>query len=406
MAEKKKNKKIKKLPYILMAFLSVILGVLVEGLTLYELKSYEDEFLDIYGDEQDGYVRVTIDQIKRLKDDATEADIIDIVASIDTTRDRYWTLAGGQNILFVKSVTETSRYKNLTSESYFKLVLLQNFIDSLTEDAVRHSVIFIEGDRYVASGANFSWNGSTYTICLMTYDYAILDSNPLLEAKNTIIVSVTFLVAVFICIIMLVLLRLWSYRNEIYHREREKRILNGTIVSLQEKLLKYESYTAKYHTYYEKVIPVFLKNLYEKKIGPLRIVLCTPKDEKAGDEFLDRMILTMDASVIRFKLNDGRLLLMFAGSDEKTGEAVVKLLDSKEVSITSSVFWELDETDYITKYKEFTERGFTNADTETVQGIQTETVSQHESLHNHKRKTRRNPSSYLGILFHHRNKKR
>ncbi len=350
---KKKKIRAKRGPYVFAAVLVLIIAAAVEWLTIFELQNYENSFLQIYGDEQDGYVQVTIDQIKRLGPLASEDDITDIISSIDTSSDRYWTLSGGDNILFVKSVTETSRYKNLTAQSYYSIDSSQSFIDSLSVDRVKHDIIFIGEDRYIASGAKFDWNGQEYTICLMTYDYAILDQNALLEAKNTIIVIVTIIVAVFICVIMINLIKLHRNKTVILRLEDEKVNMNITINHLHELLLRYESYTAKYHTYYERVLPVFLNSLYEKKVEPLRAALFEAKDEEAEEIFLDNMILTMDESVLRFKLNNGKILIIFIGTDEKVGLQLIKTLDCNKAAIVKSENWQLDGESYLEKYNRF-----------------------------------------------------
>ncbi len=403
---KKENKSVNKTAYVLIGIIVLLIGIFTEWMAVRELRAYEDSFLDLYGDEQDGYVRVTIDQIKRLSTDASDDAVVDIIESIDTAKNRYWTLSGGEDILFVKSITETSRYKNLTADSYYRITELESFIDSLGDNVI-HSILYVNDDRYVVSGSTFFWNGTEYTLCLMTYDHAVLDQNPLLEAKNTILLMVTIIVSIFISVIMLGLIEQWKNKTRILKQEQEKRILNGMIASLNEKLLKYESYTAKYHTYYEKVLPEFLEKLYEKQLSPLRVAICSVRSEKERDEFLDQMMLTMDSTIIRFILADGRVLLLFVGVEESVGKQLVTMVDCPGVTVTGTDSWIYDEITYLEKYKVFIERlENVNAAAETVPGIPAESVPEHEPLHNNQRKSGRNTSSHLGVRLHNTNKKR
>ena len=79
---------------------AVVSAVLMAAIFLFQLNNYEKAFLDIYGVEQDGYVKVTLDQIGRLGEDATEEKITDIISSLDSDSSKYWTLSTGDNIRY------------------------------------------------------------------------------------------------------------------------------------------------------------------------------------------------------------------------------------------------------------------------------------------------------------------
>lgn len=351
--DQNKIRKPKKAKYVVLIILVLLFAVFAEWLTMFEIEKYEDSFLELYGEEQDGYVKVTIDQIKRLGPNASEADITDIISSIDSSGSEYWTLSTGENILFIKSVTETSRYKNLTSDSYYNTETANNFIKSLRTNQVIHGIIYLGEDRYVASGGLFEWNGNTYSICLVTYDYAILDQNALLEAKNTVIVVITILVAIFICALMIAIMRDYKSKSEIMKQDREEIRLNNILDNLNQKLVNYEAYTARFHTFYEHALPEFLRSLYEKRVTPLRVALFKVLDETKAASFLERMLLTMDNSVLRFRLGNGDILVIFAGQKEELGQKMVELLECEGVSIAKTQMWNLDDKSYVDKYKEF-----------------------------------------------------
>ncbi len=374
--DKKKTKSIavNRKIFIVIAVAAIFLGAFMEWLCFFELKHYEDAFLLAYGIEQDGYVQVTIDQINRLGEDATEAQITDIISSIDTSAMGYWTLTTDDDILFVKSVTETSKYKNLSSDSYYNMDSSKTFIRSLTVDAVIHDIIFINSDRYIASGGRFDWHGKTYTICLMTYDYAILNQNALLEAKNVVIVMVSIMVAVFICSIMIAvrtisknLVRIAQFQsNEIY--------LNQTIAKLQEQINTYEAFTSKFHTYYPKAVPVFLRSLYHKDVGPLHVVLLRIKDRAKMDDYLQKMLMATDENTLRFLLDEEHLMVILPGTDELMGEQMANILATPEVEIVKTEHWEHDYISYMRKFNRMVEVD-DYAGTAAIQGIQDKILS-------------------------------
>ena len=93
----------KKKYFGVLSVVAVVSAVLMAAIFLFQLNNYEKAFLDIYGVEQDGYVKVTLDQIGRLGEDATEEKITDIISSLDSDSSKYWTLSTGDNILFIKS---------------------------------------------------------------------------------------------------------------------------------------------------------------------------------------------------------------------------------------------------------------------------------------------------------------
>ena len=353
MAKKNKPVVVNRKLFIFIAVVAIIMGCFLEWLAFFELRHYEDSFLQVYGMEQDGYVQVTIDQINRLGSSATEAQITNIISSIDTSATGYWTLTSEDDILFVKSVTETSRYKNLSADSYYNMDSSKAFIRSLSTEGVKHEIIFINNDRYIASGGRFEWHNKTYTVCLMTYDYAILNQNSLLEAKNVIIVMVSIMVAIFICAIMISVRIISKNQVRIAQYQHNEIRLNEIIANLQEKLDTYEAFTSKFHTYYPRAIPVFLRSLYEKGVAPLHVVLIKVKDESKMNDYLERMLMSTDENTLRFVVEENKLLVIFPGVKSDQGKKMAKLLECPEARIQKMANWKHDYISYTRKYNRF-----------------------------------------------------
>ena len=70
----------KKKYFGVLSVVAVVSAVLMAAIFLFQLNNYEKAFLDLYGMEQDGYVKVTLDQIGRLGEDATEEEITEEVS--------------------------------------------------------------------------------------------------------------------------------------------------------------------------------------------------------------------------------------------------------------------------------------------------------------------------------------
>ena len=152
----------------------------------WQADNYESSILSIYAQQQDAYVQLVLDQINMLENRSDDEIVHKILGSLDTSDRKYWTLSKEQALLFVKDVMETNRYKGLTSESFFTSDSASYFLSNLGLNHVAHEVIEMEGDKYVASGVVFEYNGARYKICLLTNDTVILDNNVFLSAKISI----------------------------------------------------------------------------------------------------------------------------------------------------------------------------------------------------------------------------
>lgn len=109
----------KRFNYFIITVAVVFFAIAADVFIFCQLENYETRFLEVYGSEQDGYVKIILDQINRLDDQGTDEDITEIISTLDATASRYWTLSKGDSILFVKSVTETNRYKGFTDGTYY-----------------------------------------------------------------------------------------------------------------------------------------------------------------------------------------------------------------------------------------------------------------------------------------------
>ena len=185
-----------------------------------------------------------LDQINLLEDRSDEEIVQNILGSLDTSGRKYWTLTKDQALLFVKDITETNRYKGLTTETFFTSDSAAHFLKKLAVNRVVHQMITLDGDRYVASGVIFEYNGAQYKICLLTNDTVILDNNVFLSSKIGLYVFGAILLGMLLLVAMI-------FANVVDLRDRRIRKLEKHITSLN-KVLEEQTETIRemdsYHT--------------------------------------------------------------------------------------------------------------------------------------------------------------
>ncbi len=331
----------------------MLFAVAADVFIVFQLQSYETRFFEIYGEQQDGYVQIILDQINRLDDSGTDEDITEIISSLDATASRYWTLSKGDSILFVKSVTETNRYKGFTDGTYYATESAMEFLNSLAVNQVEHSIIYLDGDRFIASGVVFEWQGERYKICLLTYDKAILEDNTLLECKNAIIIVLSIVLAVLVILSMLMSRKISRQEADIKDREEHSVWQNQQIVRLDEELKKESAFSASKNVFKEMVLEEFLDTLDDRDVYPLHFAVFEVKSEEAREEFLERMQVVLDKHVLRFEMDNGMILLIFAKYDKEDGSRIIESLEDYEVHGGANLYCEDNMIPYRTQFRKF-----------------------------------------------------
>lgn len=149
-----------------------------------QMHDIERGLLSVTADQQDQYVSLVVSQIN-MKDNRNDQQIIEkILGSIDGTASQYWTFSRDDTMLFVRDVTETSKYKGLPASTYLQQGPAADFYNGLSTDGVQHAYITIDGKEYIASGQAFAYKGSTYRLVLLTNESVVLDNNQVLGARS------------------------------------------------------------------------------------------------------------------------------------------------------------------------------------------------------------------------------
>ena len=314
--------------FFMITLVVIFFAIASDVFIVYQLSSYETRFLEIYGSEQDGYVNVILGQINRLGKDATEDDITEIISSLDATASRYWTLSKGDSILFVKSVTETNRYKGFTDGTYYATETASDFMNGLAVNQVDHKIIYLDKDRFIASGMIFNWQGEQYRICLLTYDKVILEDNILLECKNSIIIILSIVLALLVILSMVMSRKIRRQEDHIDKQEEHIIWQNQQIALLDEQLKREYAFSASKHVFKNTVLDEFLETLDQKNVYPLHFAVFETESLEARDEFFEHMQVVLDNHVLRFSMDERLVVLIFVRYDQEISNKIIDSLEN------------------------------------------------------------------------------
>ena len=354
----------------------IIVGVLA-WVGNQQMKSYEDSILSIYAEQQDAYVQLVLDQINVLDDRSDEEIVTKILGSLDASSRKYWTLTKNKALLFVKDVTETNRYKGLTSNTFFSGDSATKFLQSLAVNKVSHKIIQMGDDRYVASGVIFEYNGAQYKICLLTNDTVILDNNVFLSSKIGLYVFGAILLGMLLLVAMI-------FANVVDLRDRRIRKLEKHITSLNkvleeqtETIREMDSYHTRWSIFRLPMLEMFVDKLAERKTAPLTFVELGFASKEERKHFLNQAQILLDEKVIRFEnSSDQEIVLLFLQYEEceviKGIEAVSA--QAGECKVLQSETYTGEGEALITVYERFTkklaERMEQDDDEHNISGIQ------------------------------------
>lgn len=291
--------------------LAVIFVVVVGVFAWFQLNTYEQGVLDVYANQQDGYVQLVLEQIRLTEQrGGTEAQIEEILATLDASSNRYWTLSRQSSLVFVKDVMETNRYQGFTTASYFQTTSAQEFIDQLDADGVSHNTIQIGSQPYIASGARFTFRGDSYRVCLLTNANTVLDHNAYLTAK----INLCTLALIALCT-FLVSIEILSYLGSKYRRMYLDEADTSTSLRLQiekltDALQKDDLYDSRRTAYTVRALPTIWEKLDGQDIWPFTFLILESPSKAEQQRFLEYTQLQMNSKIFRVILDDTHILLL------------------------------------------------------------------------------------------------
>lgn len=192
-----KDKAAGRLRTVLITVASVAIAAGAGVLCWYQLDSYENTLVDVFAQQQDQYVELAADELKSTKSaDSTRFE--KVIEAVSGSSSQYWTLSRGGELVFVKDVPETNRYRGISDVSYFSVDDARGFIEGLAENEVYHSVVEVDSKSYIASGTRFSLGKDSYSLCLLTGESVVTDHNAYLAARANLATTIGITLTLFI----------------------------------------------------------------------------------------------------------------------------------------------------------------------------------------------------------------
>lgn len=325
MSSKKKSRR---LPTPAVAVISVAIALVAAAFSWWQLTGYENNLLEIFANQQDQYVQLAVDQINR-ETDRTDEDIVEnVLGSISGSSSQYWTLSKKNSLIFVKDVTDSSRYRGFSSKTYYRTHSAEAFIAGLSRGRVDHAIIDIDGREFIASGSKFSYNGHTYRLCLLTGKHVVIDQNAYLAARVNLGVTIGAALVIFVgaCIGM-------SLRNDAIARrlraaEADAFELRRTVEDLNRQIMGRKKFDTARSLFSLDEAPMFFERLAAAGKYPTTCVSLRFDSAAALDAFARHARGVLDESVVRFAQGP-QLLLAFVGADSKAAEYALSLLGER-----------------------------------------------------------------------------
>lgn len=316
-------KKIRNMNMLTKTIVILLVLVVVFLLSFQQIfKAYEDGILEVSAGSQDGYVELVINQIRLKENRSDEKIITSIIRTLDSSSNKYWTFSKGSDILFVKNVLETNRYKGISASSYYTSKSARKFVRSLNAN-VSHALITVEGKKYMASGALFVYRGQSYRLILLTSPEVLLDNNTYQSAKMAMITMIGLLIILFAVAPMLIA---WYYMRleKINHTQQEDLAqVHKALAASNRRLNDQVIYHEREQVWNISVLDAFLDDLKKRKLSCVT-VRC-PFSEDAKGDFIRNGYKLIDHHYILFDDGDTLVLLFVHMSAQDIREIFAKL---------------------------------------------------------------------------------
>lgn len=299
-----------------MTVISIAIAIVSYFAVKHQIAALETGILDVCADQQDAYVELVLSQIT-IKENRTSEEMIEkVLSSLDASSNKYWTLSENQELLFVKDVTETNKYKGFTTGSYYTSDSATTFLQNLIPNRVMHDVIVIGEKQYIASGVIFEYGGKEYKLCLLTNREVLLDNNQFLKAR----IQILALTVMLDCLFILTAAGFCHYIEKLTGKKEEVEDLltdaQLRFVALNEKMQKKALHDSRNDIWEKEALPDFLKKLKQKNIAPVTIAQVRAEDEDIQKIFLENCRTMLEKNVLRFRINDTNVILLFVQNEE------------------------------------------------------------------------------------------
>lgn len=334
------NKEKKHIHAGIISLIAIVFVLIIGYIAKLQIDKYEHGIMDIYATQQDGYVQLVLDQINLVGDRADEEVINNILQTLDASSNKYWAMSKQGTLIFVKDVQETNKYKGFTTETYFVSDSARKFINELQTNRVTHSVITINEREYVASGVQYEYNGSEYRICLLTGAAIALNNNEYMSAKINleILLIIVFISLVISSVLLALMTEGW------YKRYREEQDITGelriTVEKLNERMMRKELYDPRCMVFRENTLPRIIDKIKERDVWPVSYIVVKGSSSEACEKFLITCQAVFDKGVIRVRLGEDHIGLIWLRCPNGAEARNLKLLISNDIQIAGGIRFE------------------------------------------------------------------
>lgn len=320
--KKKKSKNV-----LVITAVYVICFSIAAGFFAYtRINKYEEGIFEVCATQQDAYVQLVLDQINLKSNRDDEQIINDILKTMNSSSNKYWTFSKNQSILFVKDVLETNRYKGVTTATYYESDSAAAFLNNLQTDRVTHGYIDINGSSYVASGVAFEYKNQSYKLCLLTGRSAIMDNNSYLQIKIQMETYIVVLLLVLIVTAMLLAHSMRKLQKKLNDSENTTAQLNQMITKMNKKLLEKDLHDTRNNVWDKEAIMPFMYKIIKRDIYPVTFMHISCVSMQERDKFVARANYILDKNVLRFIYDDTDIVLVFLGINKRHARQNLQLL--------------------------------------------------------------------------------
>ena len=316
-------------PIVGITLLCALLASMCAGAAAwFQLERYEAGLVEVCAVQQDSYVQLVLDQIRLEGDRKGEKEIESILSAMDASSNKYWTFSREQDMLFVKDVLETNKYKGFTTATYYVSDSARSFLESLRLDHVGHGNILIEDREYVASGAAFEYQGDVYRLCLLTNRSVLLDHNLFLGAKTELCALGAGTLLLFVIATALLAGKVRRLQLEADRQKEAMDTLNQSLDKMNKLFSERDLHDTRQNLWSKEALPSFVAKLRARKAYPLSLALLRCSGEEAVRGVLKLASVSLDRTVLRFTLDDRLLGLLFVQCDlEQALDSAMSLLN-------------------------------------------------------------------------------
>lgn len=308
------------------AIAAVVIALVAAISIWWQLSRYEDNLLEIFAKQQDQYIALAVDQIN-LEQGRSDDDIIGkVLGSISGSTSQYWTLSKKNSLIFVKDVTDSSRYRGFSTKTYYSTDSAASFVAGLTKDRIDHAIIQIDGNDYIASGTVFSYGDDTYRLCLLTGKHVVIDQNAYLAARVNVGVTVAVVLIVFVVACVGMSLRGDALNRRLRATEDDNRELRRIVERLNNEIMGRKPFDTEHSLFSVQQISTLLGKLGPAGKLPATLVSLQFDSITDRDAFMAKAAPVFDNSVVRFA--DGCILvLVFIAMESSAAKYALSLVD-------------------------------------------------------------------------------